>query len=693
MSNGSGWSERFRSWVSRRHGGVLLFILAFAGISLLTRLALLAKAAPEVSWNPSLAAAFLWGVPFDIGAAAFAALPLIVLLTLLPRGFFERRWGRGLALAAGVVVLAALVFGAVAEWTFWDEFGVRFNFIAVDYLVYTTEVMGNIWESYPMPAILGAIAAVAFAMGWLFRRTGLPQSWLDGASEPAGRRLRAGAVWAAACLALGVLLNENELPAFRNNYNRELAKNGLWSLFAAFKGNVLDFEQFYKTMPEADAFTHLQTELVEDGSVLLRPGEADSLRYVKHVGPEQHPNVIQITVESLSADFLGIFNSKSSLTPNLDRIAGESLVFDNFYATGTRTDRGMEALTLSLPPTPGRSIVKRPHNEHLFTLGSVFRAKGYDTAFLYGGFGYFDNMNYYFGNNGYRVIDRNSVSSGDVTFANVWGACDEDLFRWTLREADREEGSGRPFHFFLMTTSNHRPYTFPEGRIDLPSKISGREGAVKYTDYAIGKFLKDASAKSWYRNTVFVIVADHCASSAGKTELPVQNYHIPLIIYAPGGQIAPGHVRTLASQMDYAPTLLGLLNWSYPSRFFGHDVNRISEKVAHALVGNYQKLGHLEDGELVVLSPQRGETAYRVAGGIASADAITPSREAENEAIAFYQTASYLYGHGLYRALTNQEFQKYSQLGSERATRVAGTVPLPGTRDWGLETRDEGTKG
>ena len=119
------------------------------------------------------------------------------------------------------------------------------------------------------------------------------------------------------------------------------------------------------------------------------------------------------------------------------------LVFDNFYATGTRTVRGMEALALSLPPTPGRSLLKRPRNESLFTLGSILRAKGYDTAFIYSGYGYFDNMNYFFDNNGYRVIDRNSVSRADVTFANVWGACDEDLYRWTMREADAARKRGR----------------------------------------------------------------------------------------------------------------------------------------------------------------------------------------------------------------------------------------------------------
>lgn len=661
-----------RRALSRRHGGVLLFYGAFLCIAFLTRLALVVKAAHEVSWSPSLVAAFAWGLLYDLGAASFVALPLIVVLTLLPSGTFKRAWIRWLTVVGGFAAIALLLFGATAEWTFWDEFGVRFNFIAVDYLVYTTEVLGNIRESYPMPLIFGGIASAAALCTWLVWRSRLPMAWIEASAEPWRRRYRNGAVWLACALIIGSLVSENLLPAFGNNFNRELAKNGVWSLFAAFKNNVLDYRQFYRTLPDDESFARLRLELIEDGSSLLRPSEFDTLRYVKNSGPELRPNVIQITVESLSADFLGIFNRASGLTPNLVEVAGKSLVFDNFYATGTRTDRGMEALTLSLPPTPGRSMIKRPRNEDMFTLGSVFRAKGYDTAFIYGGFGYFDNMNYFFGNNGYRVIDRNSPQA-DVTFANVWGACDEDLFRWTMREADAGAASGKPFHYFVMTTSNHRPYTFPEGRIDLPSKIAGRAGAVKYSDYAIGKFLRDASQKPWFTNTVFVIVADHCASSAGKTELPVENYHIPLLIYSPGGHVAPGHIATLTSQMDYAPTLLGLLNWSYPSRFFGHDVRKIDPSEAHALMGNYQKLGHLEKGEFVVLRP-RGESTYKYE---LANSTMTPAEDSDYgsmEAVCFYQGASYLYEHGLYRSLGPEEFERYSRMG-EAAAALRQPVP------------------
>ena len=649
---------------SRRHGLLVLFSAIFAVVAFLTRIALLVKSAHEVNWDFSLLAAFGWGLVFDLGAAALAGLPLAFTLTLLPIGFFQRPWARVVARIVTFVALFSFLFGAVAEWFFWDEFGARFNFIAVDYLVYTSEVVGNIRESYNLPLILSAVTVLSAVGLWALHRNGLLSRSLRSQSEPARQRYLRGALWMGGALVLGLVLNEERLPGFHNNYNRELAKNGLWSLFAAFQNNVLDYEQFYRTMPVKEAFERLGHELVEDGSIPVRSDHFDTLRLVRSTGHEMRPNVIQITVESLSADFLGIFNRASNLTPNLSEIAAKSLVFENFYATGTRTDRGMEALVLSLPPTPGRSIIKRPRNENLFTLGSVFRGKGYDTAFIYGGFGYFDNMNYFFGNNGYRVIDRNSVAKQDVTFANVWGACDEDLLSWTTREADASAASSKPFHYFVMTTSNHRPFTFPDGKIDLPSKISGRAGAVKYTDYAIGDFLRKASTKPWFKNTVFVIVADHCAASAGKMELPVQNYHIPLIIYSPGGQIAPGRIKTLTSQMDYAPTLLGLLNWSYPSRFFGHDVRRITEENAHALVGNYQKLGHLEKGRLVVLRPQRGAVTYHYD---THSDLLIPTPNddhAISEAICYYQTASYLYQNRSYQVLPSEEFARLAALAS-----------------------------
>ncbi len=637
--------------VATRQGGVVLFLGLFLALSLLVRVALLIKCAGEAAWDASMAASFLWGLAFDVVTAGLFAMPLTLALTLLPAGWFGRRWARRLTHLAGLGIIAGLLFIAVAEWTFWDEFSVRFNFIAVDYLIYTTEVVANIRESYNMPLILGGIAGAALLIYGLLIKSGLVAVWMSSAQVPWKRRWRTGAVWLAVPLLAGLLLDSRHLPEFANDHNRELAKNGPWSFFAAFRHNELDYATFYPALPVDEAFARLRTELMTDGAVPLNDNPHDTLRYISNPGPEIRPNIIQITVESLGAEFLGYYNPESKLTPELDALMRDSLVFERVYATGTRTVRGMEATVLSLPPTPGRSIVKRPRHGNLFSLGNVLRSRGYDTAFIYSGFGYFDNMNAFFGNNGYRVVDRASVADEDITFANAWGACDEDLYNWTLREADRSAREGKPFHHFVMTTSNHRPFTFPEGRIDLPSKESGRAGAVKYTDYAIGKFLRDAAQRPWFKNTIFVIVADHCAESAGRTELPVHNYHIPLIIYAPGGQIKPGKVPTMMSQVDLPPTLLGLLNWSYPSRFYGRDVLN-TRHPPRAFIGNYQRLGLLQENVLTILKPVRLHSQFRYRPEDASLHPLEQEDAASlAAAIATYQTASHLYANNTSTAL------------------------------------------
>ena len=350
-----------------------------------------------------------------------------------------------------------------------------------------------------------------------------------------------------------------------------------------------------------------------------------------------------VSVESLSAEFLGSFGNPRQLTPSLDALAKQGLLFTKLYATGTRTVRGLEALTLSVPPTPGHSIVKRPNNGNLYTLGEVFKSRGYEALYLYGGYGYFDNMNAFFGGNGYTVIDRTALKPEQIHFENIWGVADEDLFALTLRELDQRHAAGRKFFAHVMTTSNHRPFTYPEDRIDIPSK-SGRDGGVKYTDFAIGQFIEQARRKPWFDNTLFVIVADHTHKGRGRQELPIENYHIPMIVFAPQ-HVVPGRVDTIASQIDVGPTLLGLLDFSYRSRFFGHDILRDGPTHQRALMANYQTVGYYEEGRVVELKPNgRSRVVDATSGREAPADEL--SRRLVDEAISYYQLASEAYRTG-----------------------------------------------
>jgi phosphoglycerol transferase MdoB-like AlkP superfamily enzyme len=240
----------------------------------------------------------------------------------------------------------------------------------------------------------------------------------------------------------------------------------------------------------------------------------------------------------------------------------------------------------------------------------VFKDRGYDTKFLYGGNGYFDNMNYFFGNNGFDIVDRSSFSKYEQTFANAWGLCDEDLFNKTISEANKSYKDNKPFIYLAMTTSNHRPYTFPENDANIPTKNGGRMAGVEYTDYAIGKFVDKVKKQPWFNDTIFVFVADHTAGSAGKVELTEEKYHIPFLVYSPGF-IKPQIFPHYASQIDFAPTLLGLLNFSYYSKFYGENVLEDIDGEPHSFIANYQKIGYKEHGILTVLKPGKKFSQYK----------------------------------------------------------------------------------
>jgi len=631
-----------------RIGGIVYFLMPILLVGFLFRLVLIGATWPELPHGPSLAGAVMLGVFTDLVYAAYFLVPLLLYLIVLPQRWFRHPLQRALLYVGLIATWWLVLFDALSEWYFWDEFGVRFNFIAVDYLVYTTEVVDNIVESYPVYREIGLLLAIAVVLATLTVRLPGYRRWLASVT-PARSRLRAGAALLLVPVVATAAVDARELPDFDNRYVEEISRNGPYSFFAAFRDNELDFHEFYLDEAPAVAEERIH-DLIDDRHARFVPAASvPEHRRIEHAGPERRYNVIQIVVESLSAEFLGVFGHPGGLTPNLDAIADESLLFTNFMATGTRTVRGMESLVLSVPPTPGRSIVKRPDNAALFSVATVLAEKGYDANFFYGGYGYFDNMNAFFSGNGFTIHDRASEDDDEAVFTNAWGVSDEDLFRWVLADADRRHADGKPFFDFVMTTSNHRPYTYPEGRIDIPSH-TGRAGAVKYTDYAIGEFLAEARKRPWFEDTVFVIVADHCAGSAGKTSLPVERYRIPLLVYAPG-RIEPGVIGTLASQIDLAPTLFGLLNWSYESEFFGRDVLDLPASDGRALIGNYQSIGLLEhDNQLTVLSPGESAEAWQYDPATREQHPASISASALEDTITYYQRAADKYRADVARA-------------------------------------------
>jgi phosphoglycerol transferase MdoB-like AlkP superfamily enzyme len=580
--------------------------------------------------------AFALGPIFDAAVSLWWALPAVVLACVCGSGKIGARTFQIGAIALIVVVCGMWGFIFGSEFIFWNEFTSRFNFIAVDYLVYSQEVIGNIRESYNVWPIIAAMSVLAGLIGWcMWRGAQVALNVRTPYTRASAWVMPAFVGVAALCTAL---LDSDDRAVLRQPQVVQLAGNGVWEFVHAFRANAIDFQSNYATLDSAAAGQAVRDAFASESSHirLTNSAEMPIQREVLTTGPAREMHVVMVSIESLGAEFVEALGGKPGLTPNLERLGREGLWFSHLYATGTRTVRGLEALTLSVPPTPGLAIPMRPNHRGLFTLGGALKLKGYDPLYIYGGYSYFDNMKSFFAGNGYTVVDRSDIPKEKVDFATIWGVADENLFTKALEEIDTRVASGKRVFAHVMTTSNHRPFTFPAGRIDLASG-SGRPGAVKYTDYAIGKFMAEASTRAWFKHTLFILVADHTSIARGRSDLPQERYHIPMVWYAPG-VIARGTYDRVMSQIDIAPSIMGWLNVPYRSEFFGRDIFHDTPGNSRFFMTNYQAVGYVQDDVQVELRPKRAVAVLGDSNGVA---ADTGARaHAVREAIAFYQVAA-----------------------------------------------------
>lgn len=619
--------------------------LLVISISFVTRLILFLYSWRNLELNPlSFTGIFIIGFFYDLVVASFFAIPVALYCWLMKDSWYQKRWSRIPLFILFAIITLILVINAGAEIAFWDEFNVRFNFIAVDYLIYTTEVIGNIRESYNIPLIFSGVFLLVLVLLFLVRKK-IAASQL--VSMRFAKRSIFFLIFMAVTAAGYFFVNNRFKNISSNNYVNELGGNGIYEFGAAFWHNEIDYQKFYAVNDNKKNFEILRQMLQQPNAVFT--GDSLSIeRKITSDSPEHKWNIVLISVESLSGDYLKYFGNDQNITPFLDSLIPHSLFFNNFYASGTRTVRGLEALSLAIPPTPGQSIVRRPNNEDMFTMGNILKEKNYDVKYIYGGNSFFDNMGYFFSHNGYQVIDKRDIPAGRIHHETAWGVADEDAFSIAIDECDKSYKMGKSFFNHIMTVSNHRPYTYPDGRIDIPSATQSTEGAVKYTDYAINKFLIDAKQKPWFNNTLFVIVADHCSHSAGKTDLPVNRYHIPCFIYAPA-LIKPFMQTRFTSQIDLAPTLLGLMNLNYTSKFMGYDINKTPVADDRLFISTYQDMGYVKNDTLVILSPQKKITLFKIDFKTGATAKINMSETLKDEAIAWYQSASYLFNSSGYK--------------------------------------------
>ncbi len=679
---------------SRRIPRVLRFPLFFSAAAFISwtllRVLLWFEFKPANASAADTIRAFAAGLHIDAAMALFAPVALIgfaALLTTLawlplwPVKTFVFRTCRSFPLwrllFRVVITLCCMagVFLLISEWYFFDEFESRFNTVAIDYLLYTHEVFTNIWESYPVPGIVAACLVAGGGLSWLAFRF-FPPDW---SGLRAGARLGTVFGWLAAAVLAFFSIRPGETTFSPQRVMNEVANNGWASAIRAAWSRNLEFNAFYVSMPRDDAFRRTRRLLEEPGATFVGPEVPDApqpdaegrmdetadaawldaarLSLTRDIaGDPAKPrrNVCIILVESLGSEFLGCLGrtgkdgKPETLTPELDKLAAEDgMLFTKVLAGGNRTIRGFEAVYSSIPPLPGDSILARDKTDRVETIGRVLKRDGYQSLFVYGGRATFDYISSYVLPNGWdRVIEEKHFENPAHTTA--WGVSDEDIYHRGIEEMRAMHETGQPFLISFMTVSNHKPYSYPEGRIPEDPKVRQRTHAVKYSDWALGDFFRRAKAEKFWQDTIFVVAGDHGARVYGSQTIPLQSYQIPVFIAGPCAVEKPQRVEVPGCQLDIAPTLLGLIGRPYRSLFYGHDLLKPGAAERNkSLMHHNRSIAIYRDERQVVFGLNKSVEYWQ--GDIASgkmARVATPDEifmELQHNGTAMFVTADALY--------------------------------------------------
>lgn len=357
-------------------------------------------------------------------------------------------------------------------------------------------------------------------------------------------------------------------------------------------------------------------------------------------------NIVIVLEESFGAQFVGTLGGKP-LSPQFDKLAEQGWLFENLYATGTRSVRGIEAVTAGFTPTPARATVKLTKSQHgFFTIADLLGRQGYHTSFIYGGEKHFDNMaSYFYGNGFQQIIDEKEYKN--PKFVSTWGASDEDLFD-KANETFTELAKGdKPFFSLVFTSSNHDPFEFPDGKIELFDKEKQtRNNAAKYADYALGHFFELAKKSNYWKDTIFLVIADHDSRVAGENLVPIRHFHIPALILGEG--IEPRRDNRLVSQIDMPTTLLSLAGVSGQYPMIGYDLTQ-DVNPNRAFMQYDQVQAMMKGSDVVILKPNTPIQGFEYNK---AQEQLTPKEQPEamkKEALAHALLGSYLYKNQLYK--------------------------------------------
>ncbi len=587
---------------------------------------------------------FITGMRMDCVTLCFLLLLPVMASLVLPSGRV-RIWVVTVLLT---VLTGFVLYMEAATLTFMGEYDSRPNRIFFEYLAYPREVFSTLFKDYFMVLVFGSLAVVSltyaawrFFLKLLARATGWRYGYQLLALPVVMLILLLGARGTLEHRAVNI-----STAAFSGNrLANELALNSTYSvLYAVYNlKHEMEADRLYGDMPWEEVLDRVQRYTARPDSAFDNP-EIPTLHLQDLPRVDNTPpNLVIFVQESLGARFVGSLGGLP-LTPNLDRLSREGMYFTQLYATGTRTVRGLEALAAGFPPTPAPSVLKLSlAQKGFFTMAQLLKAYGYTSEFIYGGVSNFDNMGGFFLANGFdRVIDQDEFR--DPVFLGTWGVSDEDLVT-KANEVFKAHGD-KPFFALMLSTSNHSPFEFPEGRIELHEEpASTRLNAMKYADYAIGKLFELAKKEDYYKNTIFLVVADHDTRVDGAELVPIDRFHIPGLIIGPG--VPRTYYDGLTSQIDLLPSLLHLMGIESRHPMIGRDLFHVPKQDPGRTMMQYGLINAFRVGdEVVIHQPKSEPRTYTYRDGQLEPKASNP--ELERDALAHLLWASETYQNRYY---------------------------------------------
>lgn len=637
---------------------IYLVRMAFFSLVLLSisRIALVYWNLQRAEATGNLANIFLQGVRADLILICLWLLIPVLCVPLFAWKRWATIWFKGTYVWC-LIGLVGILFMELATPAFLMQFDARPNRLFIEYLKYPQEVLSTLWHGFRLSFVGGLLLTglIGYALHCLLS---LPVSSLTVWSP-----LKSLLVWPLVFIAIfmGIRSTINHRPAnpaffaiTGDSMVNSLVINSSYSILYALYSmkHEARSSEIYGKLSTKDM---LQRSLDWPWLKNYQFNNADypTLHYQTAAYLRDKPlNLVIVLQESMGATFVESLGGIDA-TPELEKLADDGIWFERLYATGTRSVRGIEAVISGYLPTPAQSVVKLSNSQNNFaTIASVLQSSGYQTQFIYGGEAHFDNMRGFFTNNGFRdIVDIKKIK--DPVFVASWGASDEDLFNTAHQELKKLHDTKKPFFSLIFTSSNHEPFEFPSGRTFLMEQPQNTvNNAVKYADWAMGRFFERARQSDYWKDTLFLIVADHDNRVYGNNLIPVEKFRIPGLIL--GADIKPSKISTLSSQIDLAPTVLSLMGISSCHPMVGRDFTNDATSPGRAFLQFDDYFALMEPEKITILKPDQtaviahyneSSRTLNVSGTASEADA--------KKALAHVQLPSYLYRERRYLDLSN----------------------------------------